>query len=240
MTRRAADRAEALDPQTPAPRLAALMGTHLADVLRNPALPLLLVEQPDFWSLLPLGVRLKVARSERCPPEFVAWSLRQPAPDAVDLMCNRALPAASRRAAYARLPFGEITPDLADHLLEHTTFDFLSTNEQALVRWALEGPAVDAAACSRLVRLDGLGAWLALRQAACPSEALEWLLEHGDGDAATEALGHPNLSPELIASALETPEPAVRCAVAVNPSLTPAQRDQLARDPDERVRRSLR
>jgi hypothetical protein len=241
-----ADRGEALDPATPAARLLLLLRDHLDDVLQNPAMPLLLLAQPDLWSEVGRRGEGLLARSPRCPPSFVAWLLRQASPRAAVLGLlagNPAVPAAARRAAFLRRnaleehPY-DVSPLLCDLLPQSerdVLADFLPPPEHALVVRAADGAPLSPEEFEALAGLDVRGPVLAMRHEDAPAALLLRLLDQGSHAARIFVPAHPNLPAAHLAALLASEDSGLRYSAAANPSLTEAQFAAAVCDPKLRV-----
>jgi hypothetical protein len=231
--------AEAADPATPAERLAALLPEQLDAVLQNPAFPLLLTEQPDFWARVSRAGHAALARDGRCPPEFGQWVLRQRRfnPEVVDsLMQNAALPAALRRAALLRRPLDE------DGWVDSRPFawDLLSPAELDLLDRAVVdlggGAPLAPADFGPLSAIGAVGASLAMRSPRCPSPVLLALLDSGSPMARAWVPRHVNLAPPSLAALLASPDVQLATMAATNPTLSAEQLRFVATHPSVDVR----
>jgi hypothetical protein len=223
---------EAADPSTSPDRLIGLLETQPAQVLENPAFPLLLIEVPELWARLSPAAREHVARSPRCPDALVSWALLQPhgALDLRHLWSNRALTLAQRRAAFLHDSFVEWRwPRARNHVS-----DFLAADELALLDRLDAAPA--AAVDFALLRgLGGLGHLLCLRRADCPAPLLEHIVSAGALRDSLRALRHPNLDGALLARALKSRRADARAAALQNPSVPQSVLDDAAAHPDWRA-----
>ena len=179
MDRDEAEHAEAMNPATPAPRLARLMEQHLEAVLDNPALKLVLLERPDFWRLLSRQAEAQLARSPRCPVEFAAWVIQHPDHfKALSLVSrNKALPVAIRRAALFRDQPRMWSPGEYEPRPFH--LDLFDDAELALLERA-QRPDFTEAEFERLLAFGALGGRLAAEHPACPPGLRERLLARGE------------------------------------------------------------
>lgn len=228
-------RAEARDPATPLQRLIELMGKHLDDVLQNPAWPLLVVEQPGLWRMLRPGLLLALAQSPRCPVEFADWVIRNEDRPNLHraLMDNPAVPAATQRQLFL-----ERLPDLTLwHFYRPRLPALLGAEVLALLEHAGAGErrpapvALTAAEFDQLAKLGRVGLQLALRHRACP-RALRERAWHGSPQTRNWVLAHPDADPAWLTEALQGPDPRLRRTAAQNPSLSRAQLEAAAADPE--------
>jgi hypothetical protein len=219
------ERAEALDPNTPARRLLVLLRFHCDEVLANPALPLVLLEQPDFWACAGHDGLQKAARSGLCPQAVVDWLLSSPAHAHLlgDLMKNRGLADATRRAAFLRCP--DVEPRVEPEA-------FLPADEAALLRRSRHGPdpTMTEGELQQLAGLGVLGLGRALDHPRCPEAVLGAARQAGQW--LQVVLRHPALPAAWLAEALAAGTWAVRSQALLNPRLTEAQFEVAATGPD--------
>jgi hypothetical protein len=216
------DDAEARDPSTPPARLAALLATHTDAVLQNPALPLLVTEDPDFWAGLTDVARSKVAASTLCPPSFAQWELRRPdapAPALGELAMNPALALDLRRKCFLHQLDASPIPARAD---------FLGASELRLLRAGVDAASLSGEDVTQLTALGRAGELLALRHPDCPPSLLVAYLAVDPG-ANDWVLSRAPCPAALVAAALASTEPGAGFWAAQNPRLTAAQ-CQLAYD----------
>jgi hypothetical protein len=231
-----AERAAARDPSTPAARLLVLMELALPDVLENPALPLLQLENPDLWADLDSQTMSALARAPGCPEGFAGWVLglaAVPPGLATRLMQNPALPPEVRRQAFLRRRATEVPlgPDE-----QAASAAFLPADERALLARGGWGGAPTAllseAELTQLRALGEEGERLALRHPGCPSAWLEPLALDADPSLKLWLVTHPRLSPQKLAGFLAAKDGTVRRLALRNPSLSPDQFREAALDPE--------
>ncbi|HEU4409837.1 MAG TPA: hypothetical protein VFS43_31580 [Polyangiaceae bacterium] len=210
------------NPNAPPALLFALAQTYAAEVAANPALPLLLLENPSLLASAPVnGLCALLARPE-LPPDWFEPAARHPSPHV-----RRAV-AGSRRAPAAALL--RLAGDDAD-----------------IVRTALAAnPAAPGAALARLGRAAYTGqapyARLLLRKlvAANPSAPLATLEALAAmSDVLPSVAGNLALPPALVEALASSEQADVRAAVAARPDLPPRLARRLAADPDPGVRAAL-
>jgi hypothetical protein len=217
----AAERAEARDPSTKPERLIELMGLYVDDGLQNPALQLLVLEDPGFWRRLDsdhfTNVHYQVALSPHCPAAFVAWLLAQTTPDlkaaATGLAWNPTLPLGHRRAGLACHRFEAPAP-------LRPLSELLTADELGLLARAERAPdALAPEEVLRLTVLGGWGRWLAVRQARCPGELLAqaWREAGHDPEPKLVIVKHPNLPEALLVEALASNDARLRQAAEQHP-----------------------
>jgi hypothetical protein len=243
--RRLARRAEALAPQTPAARLAELLETVPHHVLQNPALPLLLVEEPDFWARLHRTAAVMLSTHDGCPVDFARWLLRRPDHDGfyARLYANAALPMPVRREAFLGQRVGLAKEDLDPAFFREAFRDVVAPAEQALLERAglypastehgtllPQDPAMGSDAVLQLFDLGALGMALAARHPAVTDAALQRLLAQGVVNL-HQVARHPSLAPERLAAFLASPQLELQKAAALNPSLTAEQFRAAFEDP---------
>ena len=101
------ERNEARSPATSVERLVALAALHIDEVLQNPAFYLVLLEVPDFWAKLETSTLIELAKSPRCPTQFIEWAMhgrRMEWSVRGELAMNPALPIEKRRVIFLNEP----------------------------------------------------------------------------------------------------------------------------------------
>jgi hypothetical protein len=95
---------DARDPNAPPERLQALLDSPFwEEVLRNPVLPLLLLDQPDFLRTVSPRTNAWMASSRHCAPAVALWLLGRDDDYLQELVENKHLPWAIRREAFHHL-----------------------------------------------------------------------------------------------------------------------------------------
>jgi hypothetical protein len=215
---------EALDPNTPPARLAALMETHLAAVLKNPGWPLVLLAEPDFWRRLSGRALLHAAQAPRCPEALATWMVGHVTEPLVlgRVAANRALSAATRRAALLQVP----RPLEEDEVDAHA--DLLTESEASLLRRCahlVKAADLELEDFEALEQLGLRGKFIALNDFWTPSEVVARL----EPLFPREAAFHPNLPLARLEALLQSPDLDVRRQAAINPALARAPGGLLAR-----------
>ena len=234
---------EARDPATPAARLAELADEHLDAVLQNLGLPLVLLEDPDWWELWSDSARSELAQSPHCPLGFVAWLVRKPRAEHHDawtfVLGNQSLPVAARRDLLLRSEWNVARHDFEAHPLGDPALDeVLTAPERALLVRGGRGASPDLTMTEpeveQLVAIGGLGLYLAVGHPSCPTAVLDRFLEGLNESRAYWVISHPHLASERLTAFLASKHGLSRAFALQNPALTEAQFQAAADDADHR------
>lgn len=88
----------ALNPACPKQLLLQLASKFPNEFLRNPVFPLLLLEEPDLFSRLPITVVKAILKAPDCPASIMDWALRSgESSHALALAANESIPIAVLR-----------------------------------------------------------------------------------------------------------------------------------------------
>jgi hypothetical protein len=201
------------NPSTPIACAAELGARYPREFLKNPALPLLLLEEPSFFPKLPAATLKQLARLPEAPPVLFTSCAAHPDPEVRRVIAE-----------------GRATPE--EVLLR------LSEDQAALVLWGLVNrTSLSAELSYRLAGINNYGLRGALaRHPACTPEAL-WRL-HREGDEALKPLlaRHPGAPPALLAELAAIRAAEVRRLVALHPATPLVALKALAKDPNEGAR----
>jgi hypothetical protein len=236
--------AVARNPNTPADVLVALMERTSAQVLKNPAFSLLLLEHPALFAGLSRRAAAHVARSKACPEPFMDWVERQhPWGGLADqLLHNVHVPLARRRRIFwARPAMTHDGPEgrrFVKGLLGAEAYALLLRVGVRFTRADTQpvDPSVTPAQLQWLADQGPLGSRLALGHPSCPPGVVARFAS-GNEAARLAAVGHPQLPEDSRAALAADASVAVRAALVGQAHALPhALLLQLCADPAEAVR----
>lgn len=205
-------RAVAANPNTPTPVLLRLAVHFPEEVLRNPVLDLLLLENPNLLAEMRPESRDRLLGSPACWPEFVRWALKQGEEGALLALCRNPLLPREALEALREHPSEKVRQAARLHL-------GLSAEEIPAEAALREVPTeADSAQLFDALALELVPPWLLGRIAQAPDYALRQAVA-----------AHPQAPPETLAQLLLDEAEEVRRAAAENPR-TPQSARRFAHD----------
>lgn len=205
-------RAVAANPNTPTPVLLRLAVHFPEEVLHNPVLDLLLLENPNLLAEMRPESRERLLGSPACWGEFVRWALKYGEEEDLLALCRN--PLLSQEALEALL--GHPSEKVRQAARLHLGFRGAEVSAEAAV---LEAPTeADSAQLFDALALGLVPPWLLGRIAQAPDYALRQAVA-----------AHPHAPPEILARLLLDEAEEVRRAAAENPH-TPQPARRFAQD----------
>jgi hypothetical protein len=238
-------RAVACNPNAPLEALALAAGTFPEEVLQNPALDLLLLEDSDLWTRWAPDALGRIAASPRCPASLGAWALRQRWLDESfrdALVENPALPLADRQRLCVQ---GERVPERL-FLVRLREAGFPPEALDVFFRLGLRRSEVEDDEVVRrgplgedeltwLFELGGPCPLLVLRARECPPSLLQRALLLDATELQGAALRHPCLDAATCARVIAAGAPAQVRTLAWSEALQPEHLLALAGSADPQV-----
>ena len=221
----AAEQAAARDPSTSTERLAELVEFFPEEVLANPALALLVLAEPDFWSQFSYEALAGLASSPSCPLSLVQWALQGAALCCGVLWRNEALPRELRREVLLRMR-GESgwSVVLQDWDQERPLLAQVLTDDELSLLERAPDETLTEAEVERLARVGAGGRLRAGLQPHATAALLERLAPTAEADGSMSFLMHPKANPARLTAAFQATTSADGWWwAAQNPALTEAQ-----------------
>jgi hypothetical protein len=204
-------RAVAANPNTPTQVLLRLAVHFPEEVLRNPVLELLLLENPNLLAEMRPESRDRLLGSPACWPEFVRWALKYGEEEALLALCRNPLLPREALEALQSYPSEKVQQAARLHLGSQAE----ARAEAALLEASTEA---DSAQLFDALALGLVPPWLLGRIAQAPDYALRQAVA-----------AHPQAPPEILAQLLLDEAEEVRQAAAENPR-TPQVARRFAQD----------